>query len=553
MLSSITIFTLLITMLVPFGMIDAYADVCVGLGSSVTIDNGLTPEDDGFFEVEVDGAGETDDVQLKPEGLDLDSDIMFETIMYYETDTVIESLSKTVTDGPCKLLDGSVESSGTFLGSDGDTIFWTANSSISPLEVRMETKISFNCPGCDENFDGLLRIHSYFDEDVGEDFGNCVLIVRGSAATNDLELFIIDLDDEYGVSQGGGFGDNLIGATFDGWAADQFSDLRNDIEDGTVIVSPTGVIDLDDLPAGSSPDLGDFNGPEDITTVMSYTLDDGATVGPLSFNLFTPAYAAGMASITFGLGGVPSSSTIPDDGPGANDHYLSYKAKQPKDTDKFEKITVTLSDQFETDALYTVDKPDRLYNPVQKTHDGTITEITDEISHYVGYKIKTPKGDEKFEKVTDVLVTNQFGDIIVDVKKAKLLLVPSAKDHIATPDPLDPVTVDHYKCYDVKVTKDTPKFEKLIVSLYDTNFEITQDFEIKKPKYLCTPVQKTHDGITTPINDEENHLLCYDVKKLKDAPKFEKRNVFTNNQFGPEELKVDKQEELCVPSIKTLP
>lgn len=248
---------------------------------------------------------------------------------------------------------------------------------------------------------------------------------------------------------------------------------------------------------------------------------------------------------------------------GTNDHYMSYKAKEHKEpkhpkeskhskkskhSDKFE---VALDDQFES-ATYTVEKTDRLYNPVQKTHDGIITGITDFESHYVGYKIKTPKGEPKFDKVTDVLVTNQFGDIIVDVKKAKLLLVPSAKNHDTTPDVLNPVRVDHYKCYDAKETKHTPKFEKRVVSLYDPNFEITQDFEIKKPKYLCTPVQKTHDGITTPITDDENHLLCYDVKKLKDAPKFEKRNVFTNNQFGSEKLKVEKQEELCVPSIKTL-
>jgi len=109
----------------------------------------------------------------------------------------------------------------------------------------------------------------------------------------------------------------------------------------------------------------------------------------------------------------------------------------------------------------------------------------------------------------------------------------------------------------VKESKDTPKFEKRIVSLYDPNFEITQDFEVKKPKMLCNPVEKqvvNADGTveTTPIQNPENHLMCYDLKKMKDTPKFEKRNVFTNNQFGPEDLEVKKQKQLCVPSIKTL-
>jgi len=185
---------------------------------------------------------------------------------------------------------------------------------------------------------------------------------------------------------------------------------------------------------------------------------------------------------------------------------------------------------------------------VQKTHDGTTTEISDEISHMVGYKIKTPKGDPKFEKVTNVLVENQFGEIIVDVKKPKLLLVPSTKDHFTVPDELNPITINHFKCYDVKVSKDTPKFVKRMVTVYDPNFEITKDFEVKKPKHLCTPVDKNGEGIV----DAENHLMCYDLKKMKGEPKFEKRNVFTNNQFGSDDLKVKKQHQLCVPSIKTL-
>lgn len=249
--------------------------------------------------------------------------------------------------------------------------------------------------------------------------------------------------------------------------------------------------------------------------------------------------------------------------PGTNDHYLSYKAKESKEqkhpkeskhsmkSKHSDKFTVFLDDQFES-ATYTVEKTDRLYNPVQKIHGDITIGITDYESHYVGYKIKELKSDEKFKHIKGVSVTDQFGELTIDIKKPKLLLVPSLKDHDVTPELTSPFTVNHFKCYDVKETKHTPKFEKLVVSLSDPNFDISQNFEIKKPKYLCTPVHKTHDEITSKINGPENNLTCYDVKKLKDAPKFEKINVFTNNQFGPEKLKVEKQEELCVPSIKTL-
>jgi len=227
------------------------------------------------------------------------------------------------------------------------------------------------------------------------------------------------------------------------------------------------------------------------------------------------------------------------------EHYLSYKVKQPKGDDKFEKLTVELSDLFEIEpTTYTVEKPDRLFNPVDKNGEGLI----DVISHYVGYKIKTPKGDDKFEHIKGVSITDQFGQLTIDIKKPKLLLVPSLKDHDQVPVPLISFAVDHFKCYDVKETKDTPKFDKRTVDLLDQFAVEPFTMEVKKLKMLCVPVHKTHEGVTSEINGEENNLTCYDVKKLKGADKFEKRNVFTNNQFGPEELKVEKQEELCVPS-----
>jgi len=243
----------------------------------------------------------------------------------------------------------------------------------------------------------------------------------------------------------------------------------------------------------------------------------------------------------------------PPSGPTSADHYLGYKVKETKHTDKFEKITVILSDQFESDATYTVEKPERLYNPVDKNGEG----ISDEITHLLGYKIKAPKDTPKFEKITNVLVQNQFGDITVDVKKPKLLLVPSSKDLTSIPDPLNPITVNHYKCYDAKETKGTPKFVKRLVTLSDPNFGESKVFEVKKPKLLCNPVEKQVANAdrtveTTPIQNPENHLMCYDLKKIKDQPKFKKTNVFTNNQFEPEDLEVKKEHQLCVPSIKIL-
>jgi len=259
---------------------------------------------------------------------------------------------------------------------------------------------------------------------------------------------------------------------------------------------------------------------------------------------FTPFHPSKGLVFVGPLSGPPPPD-VSGEGTLTADHYLGYDAKIPKGEPKFLKFTVELSDQFET-ATYTVDKIDRLFNPVIKNGEGV---LLDKDSHYVGYKINTPKDEPKFETVTNILVQNQFGVITVDVKKPKLLLVPSAKDHFTTPDSLVlPLNVNHFKCYNVKESMDTPKFEKLIVLVDDPNFGITQEFEVKKPKMLCTPVDKNGEGIV----DEENHLMCYDIKKLEGDPKFEKLSVFTNNQFGPEELEVKKQKQLCVPSVKIL-
>jgi len=224
------------------------------------------------------------------------------------------------------------------------------------------------------------------------------------------------------------------------------------------------------------------------------------------------------------------------------DHYLGYNAKTTKKTPKFDKVTVELSDQFGS-GIFAVEKTKRLYNPVQKTtQDGCEFLIKDKVTHLKAYKIK--------EAQNNVLVKNQFGELIVTTSKAELLLVPTAKSH-DNPDvsELASTLVDHYKCYKVKIDKNAPlQFEPLQVTLFDPNFNAEKVFDVIKPKMLCNPVDKNGEEIMNPTN----HLMCYDVEPADGFKKNKKRSVFTNNQFGPEQLDVKKEKELCVPSEKTL-
>jgi len=226
-----------------------------------------------------------------------------------------------------------------------------------------------------------------------------------------------------------------------------------------------------------------------------------------------------------------------------NDHYLGYEVKQTNDTSEFGEIIVQLTDQF-GNGIFEVEEPERLFNPVEKNGE----DIFDEITHLVGYEIEAVD-DEHDDFIAIVNVTNQFGDIILDVEEEELLLVPSNKTLGLPPEqPFDSTLSNHYKCYEVEVTDDTPEFVKRQVTVFDPNFNENRVLEVEKPVLLCNPVQKIHNDVTAEIINPENHLLCYDVKGEPDHIK--RNSVFTDNQFGPEEFETEKERELCVPSMK---
>ena len=76
-----------------------------------------------------------------------------------------------------------------------------------------------------------------------------------------------------------------------------------------------------------------------------------------------------------------------------------------------------------------------------------------------------------------------------------------------------------------------------------------KSFVVKKIRHLCTPVAK--NGET--VKNASIHLACFQTKPVTGQPKHVRRlGVHTNNQFGPMVLDTIKENELCIPSIKTL-
>ena len=145
------------------------------------------------------------------------------------------------------------------------------------------------------------------------------------------------------------------------------------------------------------------------------------------------------------------------------------------------------------------------------------------------------------------MVSNQFGSLSVDTIKPELLLLPSAKslddDMVA---PLDSPSIDHFKCYKVRITEGTAAFPPETVSVAD-QFQ-TKMFDVIEPKLLCNPVDKNDDGIQNPAD----HLVCYKVEPVAGEPEHVPVSVFVNNQFGPLQLDTKSEMELCVPSEKEI-
>ena len=111
-----------------------------------------------------------------------------------------------------------------------------------------------------------------------------------------------------------------------------------------------------------------------------------------------------------------------------------------------------------------------------------------------------------------------------------------------------PAVADHFLCYKVKLSKGTPKFTRISgISLVD-RFE-EKDFDILKPRSLCTPANKNNEGVI----DEEIHLTGYKIKKSRGVSRsLRQSRVALRNQFGTTFVDTTKPDLLLVPSAKSL-
>ena len=197
---------------------------------------------------------------------------------------------------------------------------------------------------------------------------------------------------------------------------------------------------------------------------------------------------------------------------------------------------MTIEDRFQTPALpITLRYPHRLCAPADKNQEG----IIDPAQHLVGYEeLRTP-----FTRQRGVGTSNQFGQLSIDLTRRDVLMVPSAKELMSTPPPLQPPLIDHFQCYRAKRARGSAKFNKITVNVSDqieTNIPIT----LTRPYRLCVPANKNGEDPTAPSHP--NTLLCY---RSKSSVRFGTVPAHINNQFGTDDLLLIHRRELCVPTV----
>ncbi len=148
---------------------------------------------------------------------------------------------------------------------------------------------------------------------------------------------------------------------------------------------------------------------------------------------------------------------------------------------------LSLADQLGP-GLVDVQRPKRLCNPADKNDEDPPAPTDAE--HMIGYEIKQTQ--PLFTKLFAQPVSNQFGTILVDIVRPELMLLPTAKSLSGSPSPLPPDALNHFKCYRVK----RAKFRTTGLVVEDQLGTYLVD--IKKPFRLCVPADKNGEGTIEP-------------------------------------------------------
>jgi hypothetical protein len=205
----------------------------------------------------------------------VNEDVIFEFLNYIDigpAGSAFELRATTITQQPTLVTPDHVVSRGTFQGANG-LVRWQVDSYLLNGEARVYNELTLES---DADF-GEMQFINYLDEDV-LGVSDDILYLTGTPGQDDFRAYTLDDAERIGFAQGGIFNasNGLINATYTGFAADEFSNLRFAIQGAGTTYTPAGNINLTNLPAFNDPELGTVYGQADITTAFAWTVSPTA-------------------------------------------------------------------------------------------------------------------------------------------------------------------------------------------------------------------------------------------------------------------------------------
>jgi hypothetical protein len=255
------------------------------INNGTLIDNDTNAFTVGHFEVQPEAGGSIHNsgvtAQGNASGLMFNEDFIADFLNYIDVGSdggAIDLASTTVLTPPTLVAPDLVRSNGTFMGANG-LVNWTVDVTINDVQEIVSSTIRFDSalPL------GNLRFVNYLNQDIGQ-LSDDLLYQVGTPGQADFRLYTLDNAERVGFSQGGLYqaGPGLDNATYDGWAADRWSELQTAITGPGTSYSILGNIDAGDLPPRVDPVLGIVRGLADVTTAMAWTVDPAATTATIT-------------------------------------------------------------------------------------------------------------------------------------------------------------------------------------------------------------------------------------------------------------------------------
>jgi hypothetical protein len=252
--------------------------------------------------------------------------------------------------------------------------YWTATAGTFTFSDNQPNNI-FNQPTQDAN----VTVTAHFVRNL--DHFKCYTVVNSSYIVE-----VVSLEDQFGTVNA-----TVTGAEFFGNPAMKW---HNNVT--TPIPYPDHHLTVYNITTGSQPQTWQ------VEVVNQFGYQNLTVSGPVALAVPTWKLTPGNHTPPVGL-----------------DHFLLYKVIGGQSVN----VGVSLQDEFDNGPQQSkVCYPIYFANPVQKTYDGTVTNITDPAAHLVFYEIT----GGSFQGVV-VQVNNQFGNQTLIVGNPALLAVPSWK------------------------------------------------------------------------------------------------------------------------------